>query len=94
MRQTNPIDFLHRIDIDIRVNRWHSRQEAFEDYVWRALEELYPPNAIRFETVFWMAQHLLQEAEKAEEFSLLLQEESNDHHGLSYLRNISLQMAN
>jgi hypothetical protein len=94
MTERNPIAFLQRVDRDIRTNRWQSRLEAFEDYISSALRRLYPPHAIQPETVLWMAEHLLEEAETEEELMLLSLQYSRPWPTVANIRSGLLQSAN
>lgn len=65
----SPLDLLRRIDLDIRIGRWGSRQEAFLDYAGWALRDISAQDHQLRWTVRWLAQCLLDQAEEHERVS-------------------------
>lgn len=65
----SPVELLRGIDLDIRIGRWSSRQEAFLDYAGWALRDISAQDHQLRWTVRWLAQCLLDQAEEQERLS-------------------------
>src|SRR5947207_2434784 len=65
----SPLELLRRIDLDIQIGRWSSRQEAFLDYAGWALRDISANDHQLRWTIRWLAQSLLDQAEEQERFS-------------------------
>lgn len=64
-----PLELLRRIDLNIRIGRWTSRQEAFLDYAAWALRNIGGNSQQLPWTLRWLAQSLLDQAEEQERLS-------------------------